>query len=178
MSEANVSALPQAGMITLRGDLADAAFGAAVEAAAGCALPGQRGITLDGDRALAWMSPDELLLMVPLGDVPAALATLSERLAGSHYMATDVSDARARFRVSGPGARAVIAKGAPVDMSTVAFPAGQIRRSRLGQVAAAFWVATEAGDAIDLVCFRSVADYVEDWLNTAARAGSIPDILS
>ena len=71
------------------------------------------------------------------------------------------------FRVSGPGAREVIAKVMPVDMA--AFGAGEIRRSRLAQVAAAIWM---DGEAVEIVCFRSVAQYVFDVLKVSAAQGS------
>ena len=82
----------------------------------------------------------------------------------------DVSDARALFRIDGPGAREVLAKGAPVDLSPAAFGPGDFRRTRLGQVACAFW--TPDGTSFELVCFRSVAAYVFGLLENAAKPGS------
>ena len=51
-----------------------------------------------------------------------------------------------------------------------AFEAGDFRRSRLSQVAAAVWK-TDGGD-FELVCFRSVADYVFGVLKVASQTGS------
>jgi sarcosine oxidase subunit gamma len=65
----------------------------------------------------------------------------------------------------------VLAKGAPVDLAPAAFGVGDFRRTRLGQVAAAFWM--PAPDTFELMCFRSVAGYVADWLANAARPGSL-----
>ena len=161
------------GMITLRGDFGSVAFKNAATGVAGVDFPGVREVKVTGDRGLAWMSPDELLVMVPYGEAEAAVATMSETLAGSHFLAVNVSDARAVFRIEGPGAREVLAKGAPVDLSPAAFGPGEIRRTRLGQVAAAFWMTGE--DAFELVCFRSVAGYMFDWLSVAAAEGSLPD---
>jgi sarcosine oxidase subunit gamma len=48
----------------------------------------------------------------------------------------------------------------------VAFPAGEIRRTRLAQIAAAFWMPQEG--TVELVCFRSVAQYAFDLLTQAA----------
>ena len=61
-----------------------------------------------------------------------------------------------------------------MDLSPAGFGPGEIRRTRLGQVAAAFWLTGE--DAFELVCFRSVGGFVHDWLNTAAAA-SLPEFL-
>lgn len=160
------------GMVTLRGDLADATFAAAVEAATGCPVPAVRRVALAGDRGAAWMSPDELMIIVPSGSGPEAAAELSRALAETHHLAADVSDARALFRIAGPGAREVLAKGAPVDLAPEAFGIADFRRTRLGQAAAAFWM--PAADTFDLMCFRSVAGFVADWLANAARPGSLP----
>jgi len=171
----SVENLGPSGMITLRGDLGGAALAGAVTAATGLGVPSPRAILAQGGKAVAWMSPDELLVLCPHGEAPALAAQMADALAGEHALVVDVSDARARFRVTGPGAREVLAKGAPVDLAPAAFGPGEIRRTRLGQVAAAFWMSGE--QAFDLVCFRSVADFVEAWLKTAATPGSLPGVL-
>jgi sarcosine oxidase subunit gamma len=160
------------GMVTLRGDLADARLAAAVDAATGCPLPAVRKIALAGECGVAWMSPDELMLFLAAGAAPAAASEIAGALAGMHHLAVDVSDARVLFRLEGPGAREVLAKGAPVDLAPGAFGPLDFRRTRLGQVAAAFWM--PAPETIDLMCFRSLAAFVADWLAHAARPGSLP----
>ena len=74
------------------------------------------------------------------------------------------------LRVSGPNAREVLAKLSPVDLSPGAFGVGDLRRSRIAQVAAAYWM--DAEDSFRIVCFRSVAEYVYGVLKTAAAEGS------
>jgi len=155
------------GMITLRGD--QGALGDAVRAVIGADLPARRQIVAEGARACAWMSPDELLLMLPRGDVPAAMGQLAQMLAGVHHLAADVSDARAVLRVSGPLAREVLAKLTPADVSPQALPVGEMRRTRLAQVAAAVRVIAEG--EIEVICFRSVARYMFDLLAMSARPG-------
>jgi len=171
----SVESLGPSGMITLRGDLGGKAVAKAVQAATGLGVPGRRAILAQGDRAVAWMSPDELLILCAHAEAPALAARMTAALVGEHALVVDVSDARARFRIEGGGAREVLAKGAPVDLAPGVFGPGEIRRTRLGQVAAAFWMSGAA--AFDLVCFRSVADYVEAWLKTAATPGSLPSVL-
>lgn len=162
------------GMVTLRGDLADDKVKAAVKAAVGLAVPGQRQVKLGKKGGVAWMSPDELMLMVDYHAAPGIVARLEAALEGTHHLVVNVSDARAVFAIEGAGAREVLAKGAPVDLSPGAFGPGEIRRTRLGQVAAAFWMTGE--DSFELVCFRSVAGFVFDWLATAAMPGSLPRV--
>lgn len=160
------------GMITLRGDLGSEAMAKAVKGATGLAVPGVRKVKLGKKGGVAWMSPDELLVMVDYDATAATVAKLESALAGEHHLAVDVSDARAVFAINGAGARDVLAKGAPVDLSPEAFGMGDIRRSRLGQVAAAFWMTDK--DCFELVCFRSVGGFVYDWLCTAGAENSLP----
>jgi sarcosine oxidase subunit gamma len=161
------------GMVTLHGDLGSTGLQTAVRALTGCAMPDVRKITFHGDRAVAWMSPDELILFSTHEDAAGLAADLADALKDSHHLAVDVSDARAVFRLTGPGARAVLAKGAPVDLAPDAFGPGDFRRTRLGQVAAAFWMVEY--DVFDLMCFRSVGGFVGDWLENAAVPASLPE---
>lgn len=159
------------GMITLRGDLSSGVMAQALDKALGLTIPGTRRIAPAkgvSQGQAAWMSPDELLLILPYGQVGAALASLEAGLAGTHHLAQDVSDARALISLGGVDARVreVLAKVTPVDLHPDHFKIGDIRRSRLAQVAGAFWM-PEAG-RINVVCFRSVAAYVFDLLSTAA----------
>lgn len=154
------------GMITLRAAPKTKGLAAAVKAAVGSALPEQRRIALAGDRFCAWMSPDEYLLWLPHGEVATALATLSDKLSGQHHMAVDVTDARAVFRIEGARADQVLRKLSPADLDTLA--PGEIRRTRIAQVPAAFWKDEEG---FTLVAFRSVAGYVMALLSQAARQG-------
>ena len=154
------------GMISLRAkDVKGLAK--AVKAAVGVGLPGPRRIEISGERAAGWMSPDEYLLVMPYAETQAAMAALDKALAGEHYLAAVVSDARAVFRVQGAKAAQVLAKLMPVDLEGMA--AGELRRSRTAQVAAAVW---RDGDGYTLVCFRSVAGYVMGLLTHSAMPGS------
>jgi len=171
MSEAlaHVREVPAPGMIALKGDLGDAALAGAVGEVTGCAMPPVRGIVAEGAARVGWMAPDELLLILPRERVGAALATVSERLAAMHHLVADVSDMRAVFRIEGGlSAREVLAKLCPVDLAPGRFEAGELRRTRLAQVPAAFWLEE---DGVTLVCFRSVAAYAGDVLRGAAAPG-------
>ncbi|HEY9037638.1 MAG TPA: sarcosine oxidase subunit gamma family protein [Roseovarius sp.] len=160
------------GMITLRGDLSAAAIKNAVKAAAGGDMPTAGHISLSDTGSAAWMSPDELLIVVPYADAEAKLAEITKGLGDAHHMAVNVSDARCMFALSGDDAlvREALAKLMPVDLSPAAFKVGQFRRSRMAQVPAAIWMAGD-GEA-RIVCFRSVAQYVFDLLKGATAPGS------
>lgn len=164
---AKVREIGPVGMITLRAKPDVKGLAAAVKAAVGTALPAVRKIEVAGDRACGWMSPDEYLLVLPYAQVAEAMAALNKGLAGQHFLAADVSDARAVFRVEGAKAVEVLAKLSPVDFAKM--EAGELRRTRAAQVAAAFW-AEDGGFTV--VCFRSVGKYVFDLLASSAAAGS------
>jgi sarcosine oxidase, subunit gamma len=163
------------GMITLRGDLSDEKLAAAVKATVGLAMPAPRGIKEGKKGAVAWMSPDELLLVVDHSQADALVAKLDKALKDSHFLAINVSDTRSMITLSGDGCREVIAKGAPADLSSEALPIGEIRRTRLGQLAVAFWLSDD--QTLNVICFRSVGAHVYKWLCNAAAKGSMPGFL-
>lgn len=166
-----VAAQRRVAMVTLKADLSNKTTRAAIKKMLGTAVPAPRKIA----KGVAWMAPDELLIMVPEGATPDAL--IEQLTAGikAPMLAVDVSDARAVFTLKGNNAREVLAKGAPIDLSAEAFAQGDFRRTRLGQVAVAFWM--EADDEITLICFASLRQFMFDWLVNAAQKGSLPAYL-
>lgn len=153
------------GMIQIRADLDRA--GDAIAGAAGLAIPGQGRTTSDGTRLLGWMSPDELLLVLPRADVSATLAALTDALSTEHALVLDVSDMRAVFRIRGPNAVQVLMKLCPTDLAGM--PDDALRRTRAAQAACGIW---RDGDGYVLMGFRSVADYLRGLLEGAAVPGS------
>lgn len=162
---ADIARVTGLGMVTIRADLDRA--GDAIAEAAGLAIPGQTRIVTDGSRSLGWMSPDELLLVLPAGELADAIAMLTDALAGEHALMADVSDARAVFDVTGPHAGDVIRKLMPVDLDDL--PPDGLRRSRAAQTAAALW---RISGGFRLIGFRSTADYLGLILQNAAIPGS------
>jgi len=167
-----VAAQRRVAMVTLKADLSNKTTRAALKKVLGSAVPAPRKIV----KGVAWMAPDELLIMVPDSITPDALCSRLHAEIKAPALAVDVSDARAVFTLKGNNAREVLAKGAPVDLSADAFAFGDFRRTRLGQVAVAFWM--EADDEITLVCFASLKQFMFDWLVNAAQKGSLPAYLN
>jgi sarcosine oxidase subunit gamma len=181
MSDHAVSALPGAhttglvtlremglqGMVSLRADLSTAA--PAIREVTGAALPDPRMITQGAGMQVAWMSPDELLILCDHAAADGLVADLSQALAGQHHLAVNLSDARAMYQLTGSAGplRDVLAKITPADIG--ALTPGEMRRTRLQQVAAAIWFEDETEARV--ICFRSVARYVFDLLAVSARAG-------
>lgn len=158
------------GMIALRGDLAARAVHKAVTSATGGRMPGRREVRSGARGTACWMSPDEVLVLVPYAAAEAQAGAMRAVLGRTHALAVDVSDARAMLQVSGPAAREVMAKLCPVDLSPQGFGPGMFRRTRLAQVAAAIWM--PGAEEFRVVCFRSVAEYALDVLTAAAHPQS------
>ena len=162
MSNGSVERVRGVGMVTLRGDPAE--LGAVMRDVVGLDPPERRSsVAGEGGLRLLWMSPDELLLACAGADAPRLARALSEGLVDAFATVAVVSDARAVFDVRGGAPHAALARLMPVDFDRMA--EGEVRRTRLAQVAAATW---REGDAMRVVCFRSVADYVEAALRNAA----------
>lgn len=159
------------GMISLRGSFDAEDFVATITHLVGVDFPDVRQIVSNGERSVAWMSPDELLILCPYDQAVSLTAQIAEALAEQHFLVANVSDARALFSVAGPFAAEVLAKVAPVDFSASAFAVGEVRRTRLAQVAGAVW--KEQDGSLRVVCFRSVAHYTFDLLATSAKAGPV-----
>ncbi len=168
---AEVIAAPLRGMLTLRADLASEAAAAAVEAATGLGIPAARRFEAAADRGVYWMSPDELLLTTPYETVGEAYAKASAALKGAHHLVVDVSDARQVFVVRGAAARDVLAKCAPVDLHPSKFGQGDLRRTRMADVAAMIAQIDEGPDVFEAFCFRSYAAYLHRLLRQAAAQG-------
>jgi len=159
------------GMVSLRGDLTDTGFAAAAKTVLGAEVPGQRAVVETQTGAVAWMSPDELLILCPHEAADAVVAQLDAALAGQHHLAVNVSDARVMFEMTGAAGalRDVLAKLSPADLRADSLAPGEMRRSRLAQVPAAFWFADDT--TLRLIAFRSVAQYVGDLLSMSAKPG-------
>ena len=158
------------GMISLRGDLKSEVVAKALNFVLGVTVPDQRKITSTPKGSVAWMSPDELLIIIEYKNVSKVISSLNNILSGSHSLVVDVSDARAVFALTGNAIRDVLSKGTPADLSKDVLPIGEVRRSRIAQLAVAFWFTDEI--SCQLICFRSVGAYIMEWLKNASENGS------
>ena len=166
----NVSQIMDQSMFTLRANLASTKIKAALQLAMSVALPKPGACATAGACTLAWMSPDELLIIAPSAEVQKLYSSLDTALIGLHVLLEDVSNARAKFILTGAHVREVLAKLAPMDTHPAQFPVGSFNRTRFAQVAGAVFM--EKDDMISLICFRSVQDYVFELFSAAAAHGS------
>ncbi len=170
---------PHRGIVNLRLDPKNAEAMAAVESAFGFALPATANDTAgDADTIALWLGPDEWWLVEP-GPEPEAGPALAEKLRAAltdHFAAvTEVGESRTCIRVSGPGARALLQKGCPLDLHASVFKAGACAQSILAKAGVTLHLfadesATQAGaegPVFDIYVLRSFAEYLWDWLEDA-----------
>lgn len=168
---ARISTAPARGMLIVRGDLQGKAMANAVRAVINGDPPAIRRCETNGETGVYWMSPDALLLCMPYTALAEAYHAVISALKGSHHLVTDSSDARQIFIVSGANARTVLAKGAPVDFHPDAFGAGDLRRTRIGELAAMIAQVGERPDQFEVFVLRSYAAHMWRWLTVAAAPG-------
>ena len=162
--------LTDVGMVTLRLDLENKVLKRKLRHALGISIPSVRQIEATTDALLGWMSPDELLYFCMKSEVVNRLNLVKETMTSYHSLSLDVSDARVVFSLEGGKVREVIAKLAPIDTAINSLELGEIRRTRLSQVAAAIWLTEE--NRATIICFRSVEKYLRDLLLISCKKGS------
>ena len=157
------------GLLMLRGDGTNAGFRSAVSAVLGVE-PVSEPLTAARKRdvSMLWLGPDEWLVVTPDRRVARIERTLRGALEGRHGALTDVSHSRTIFTVSGPEARAVLAKGCPLDLHPRTFGPGRCAQSRLAKCQVLIHQ-THAAPAFDIYVSRSFSQYAWTWLEDAAK---------
>ena len=112
------------GLLVLRGTRADAKFRRAVSTVLGLD-PVAEPLTAARwrDVVMHWLGPDEWLVAAPDRRVERIERELRRALDGQHAALSDVSHSRTVFVLSGPDARALLAKGCPLDFHPRVFTA-------------------------------------------------------
>jgi sarcosine oxidase subunit gamma len=93
------------------------------------------------------------------------LPRLRERL-GSHAALSDQSGGYAIFRLSGPGARTVLQRGASIDFDPDTFPAGSVAVTVISHIGVIIWADDDG--SYEVAVFRSFADSFRHWLDVTA----------
>jgi sarcosine oxidase subunit gamma len=163
-------AAPPAGRIVLRGDPGDDGFTRAVRAALDIDLPLAPNTSSETPPLSAlWLGPDEWLLLCADGTTAAAIDALRAALSGRHAAVVDVGESRRAWRLSGPAARDVLARGCALDLHPREFAPGAVAQTRLARAEVILHRSTE--DGFDIYVARSFADYLWRWLADAIEVG-------
>ena len=160
---------PMRGLLVLRGDTAGAEFRDTVAAVLGLE-PVVEPLTAlrRRDVSMLWLGPDEWLVVTPDRRLARIERALRDALAGQHAALTDVTHGRAVLVLSGPDARAVLAKGCPLDLHPRVFGPGRCAQSRLAKCQALFHQTTDAPE-FEIHVQRSFAEYAWTWLEDAGQ---------
>ncbi len=164
---------PFVGKLNLRGDPENTSFMTAASKALGTDLPTEplSFVEADGFR-IHWIGFDHWLIHVPEGAEGPLKTKLEAALDGIHSAVTDVSDYYTVIRVSGAKARALLAKGCPLDLHPRRFGPGQCAGTVFHH-AALFIAQTDAADdgsaSYDIQIRWSFAQYLWDYFADGAR---------
>lgn len=135
----------------------------------GAAPPASPGVVTTHAAAFVWAGPDQWLAIAPENDAGTLERDLMKLKDAGLAALTDQSDQRILVRIFGPNARAVLAKGVPVDLHPRAFPAGSAAITHAAHIGVILWRA-DASDTFVLACPRSYGVSLWSWLMEAAAA--------
>jgi methylglutamate dehydrogenase subunit D len=115
---------------------------------------------------IQWAGPDQYYVVAESRGEGALYRELKEKLEGL-ASAIDQSHGRIVIRISGPKARAILAKGTPVDLHPDVFPVGQSAVTQMAHVGV--HLSRVAPDTYDLSVFRGFSESFWHWLTTMAE---------
>ena len=118
------------------------------------------------DLAAIGIGPDRWLLIAEASDSYPLFQKLANETAGLAAVA-DLSDAFAAMRLAGPAARAVMAKGLPLDLHPTAFAPGDAATSAAALIPLHLWQRDEA-PTYEILVPRSLAASFAVWMTESA----------
>lgn len=121
-----------------------------------------------GDLVVAWIAPDEWMLVAPPATGRQLLARLEGDLAGRHVSINDVSGNRARFRLAGSRAREILGAGCSLDLHPRCFGPGSCAQTLLAR-AGIVLLQRDDVPSFELFPRRSFARHLWTWLDVIAR---------
>lgn len=113
-----------------------------------------------------WAGPDQYFVQAEGRGEGALAADLASQLSGIGSV-SDQSHGRVVIRMTGPKARAVLAKGTPVDVHPDVFPVGHSALTQMAHVGV--HLTRVAADSYDLSVFRGFSESFWEWLTEQAE---------
>ena len=164
--DAEVTEQPIYAVFNLRGgDDARTAFSEVL----GLDLPQQTTTAvIKGDIHALTISPDEWLVAAPAGEEERLEGDLRKSVEGMFAAVTAVSDMHKVYRVSGPGARDVLAQGTSIDLHPRVFGPGRCARTAFAKTTGAVIHQIDDAPTYDVYVESSFLGYMKLWFDTAA----------
>ncbi|GAB3630027.1 Sarcosine oxidase subunit gamma [Pandoraea terrae] len=154
-------------LVNVRGDVSSPDFVETIRSTLGTAPPARPNTVVAGHgHALAWLGPDEWMLVSDAPRRPTLEGALRPALAGQYAAVVDVSSGYTVLDLSGESVRAVLQKGCPLDLHPRVFTVGQCAQSHFFKTGILLWPL--ASGAWRVVVRRSFADYAVRILLDAA----------
>ena len=105
--------------------------------------------------SLAWAGPEQWLARSETSEGRLLESRLRTEL-GALAAVADQSDSRVVFRIEGPQAREILAKGVPVDLHSEAFAVNDVATTLFGHIGVQIWL-LDRTPVFDLLVARSYA---------------------
>ena len=117
---------------------------------------------LSGDPRSLWFGPDRWLLVSDSKSADSMVEECEKSLADVLHNAVDYSAGLAVYRLTGTGARDLLAAGCGLDFRDEKFQVGTCCRTRFAQIAAV--IVAEGPEQFEIYVDRSYEKYLSDWL--------------
>ena len=132
----------------------------------GLALPSTLQSVRTDNMAVYWISPDEWLVICSSEKVYDLETSLNKAISG-HCAIVNVSGGQTVLTIAGEGARTVLMKSTPYDVSDHNFPIGKVVTSAFAKSQA---IICRIGDnQWELIIRRSFANYIGLWLQKVCQ---------
>ncbi len=152
------------GHVNLRGSTSEMGFLTAAAGALWSRIPREPNtVTRSGEKTIAWLGPDEWLVIVPPDEKEGLAEMLERALAGLHIAVNDISSGQTIIRLRGSRARDLLNKGCPLDLHPRVFGVGQCAQSHIAK-SNALIIQVDDEPTYDIIVRRSFADYLARWL--------------
>lgn len=136
--------------------------------AAALALPiDPNTVRTEGERSTLWLGPDEWLLTGPPGTETAIIDELDAGLGGRPRARVDLSANRAVLDLVGERVLALLDRGCTLDLHPSRWSAGQCAQTNLARTQV---ILEQRIESTRVFVRPSFADYLVDWLTSAAAA--------
>jgi sarcosine oxidase subunit gamma len=117
-----------------------------------------------GDVEVLWLGPDEWLILAAPGREGELEKLLRAAIGDSPGAVVDVSAQRTALSLSGPAARAVLARGCAIDLDPRVAPPGTCVQTLLARAGVTIVVRDETASEFLLLVRASFAQYLAAWL--------------